>query len=162
MISWSRVPDFLCKIRIPDPDPGFWWWRKRKIYRWKFFKHFLLQISLYLFIDLIKGPPSWIQEKPPALRREDQALQNMKVTPFFVGHGHICLPGPGFGSRFTIRVQSGSGFETPIKRLNPSILTGLLRWLSPLRRGLERDSGWARRFSPCFSSITCAPFHIRS
>jgi hypothetical protein len=50
---------------------------------------------------------SKLQEKPTALRREHQALQNMEFLKFFsIFVGHFCHPGSGSGS--TDLTESGS------------------------------------------------------
>jgi hypothetical protein len=102
-----RIRIHLIRIRIqhfrlntdPEPDPiriqGFDDQMLEKIYSWK--KKFFLFKNYNLPIP---RPLKRLQKKPPALKREYSALQNMKILNFF-SILWVIFP-------FWIRVQSGS------------------------------------------------------
>ncbi len=116
--SFDPDPGFRIQHFRLNTDPDIWFynqnWKKflaEKIYIYIYI-FFLSKIAIYLSLTSIK--------KPLALKTEHPALQNMKfLSLFFIFVGPFCPSGAGSGFRIrihrpdSIRIQSGSGSETP-------------------------------------------------
>ncbi len=118
LLSLQSAALLLCSVShtdllIPDPDPGFWWPKLKKL-QIKFLKMFFYQNCNLL----IPRPPKRMskpQEKPSALKRGYPALHNMKFLNFFsIFVAHFCPPVSWFGSNDLI--ESGSNPDSILIR----------------------------------------------
>jgi hypothetical protein len=79
-----------------NPDPGFWWSKTKEKNTAENFSYIFLIKNCNL---LIPRP----LEKPSALKREQPALQKMKLITISILMGHFRPPGSGSGSQIRIR-----------------------------------------------------------